>query len=152
MYRKWVPVACIVVLGCAGPQTDSRFHSSVPVNSKVAARPDAPDLKRLKNGHYRVRKPWKVTLEGRVYHIPAGYTSNGITGPAALKGQLGDGVEFRETWAAVFHDWLFTQKGVERVEADQTFHRLLLAYGVSSTKAGFMFTTVSAYTLTRSKR
>ena len=50
-----------------------------------------------------------------------------------------------ETWAAMFHDWLFTQPGMSRQKADQLFYDLLLAYGVTQTKARLMYTTVSAY-------
>lgn len=111
--------------------------------------PSAPELKRLKNGHYYVRQPWTVELNGRRWVVPKGYSSNGLTAPAALKKSLGDGVEFRETWAAVFHDWLFTQPGVSRSQADHAFYELLLAYGVPAEKARMMFTTVSAFSLSK---
>ncbi len=114
--------------------------------------PNPPQLKRLENGHYRVTKPWTVELNGRKWQIQKGYTSNGITGPSSVRKSIGDGVQFKETWAAVFHDWLFTQPGVTRAQADQTFYDLLIAYGVPETKARLMFTTVSAYSLTKSVR
>ena len=114
--------------------------------------PEAPVMKLLKNGRYYVRRPWTVELNGRSWVIPKGYTSNGITAPAALKKSLGDGVEFRETWASVFHDWLFTQPGITRSVADQTFHNLLLAYGVPASKARLMYTTVSAYSWSKAVR
>ncbi|RYG98023.1 MAG: DUF1353 domain-containing protein [Alphaproteobacteria bacterium] len=112
-------------------------------------RPSAPELRQLKNGHYRVRKPWTVTLNGRDWQVQKGYTSNGITAPARLKASLGDGVDHKETWAAVFHDWLFTQPGVTRAQADRMFYDLLVAYGVPQTKANLMYRTVSAYSLTK---
>jgi hypothetical protein len=115
-------------------------------------RPAAPQIKRLDNGHYRVTKPWTVVLNGRKWQVQKGYTSNGITGPSAVRKSIGDGVQFKETWAAVFHDWLFTQPGVTRAQADRTFYDLLLAYGVPESKARLMYTTVSAYSLTKSER
>ncbi len=128
-------------------------HVSKPASDRGHRQtPDAPNLKRLRNGHYRVREPWTVKLDGRVWHVPAGYTSNGITAPAKLKSSMGDGVKYSTTWAAVFHDWLFTQPGVSRAEADRTFYQLLLAYGVPQQKAMLMYTTVSAYSLSKSFR
>jgi hypothetical protein len=111
--------------------------------------PDTPQLKRLKNGHYRVRKSWTVDIGGRLWHVQAGYTSNGITAPAKLRSLLGDGIDQSTTWAAVFHDWLFTQPGITRAQADQLFYELLLAYGVPVNKARLMHSTVTAYSLSK---
>ena len=123
--------------------------ATVAVSRAASPAPAAPELKRLKNGYYYVRKPWTIELNGRRWVIPKGYSSNGITAPAAMKNSLGDGVEYRETWAAVFHDWLFTQPGISRSLADHTFHDLLLAYQVPADKARLMFTTVSAYSFAK---
>lgn len=90
-----------------------------------------------------------MELNGQVWRVPAGYKSNGITAPARLKKSLGDGVNHPETWAAMFHDWLFTRPGVSRARADRMFFDLLLAYGVPETKARLMFTTVSAYSMSK---
>jgi hypothetical protein len=124
---------------------------SVPVAGPAQGRPDAPRLKRLPNGHYSVQRPWIVRLNGRQWKVQRGYTSNGITGPERVKKVIGDGVTHPETWAAVFHDWLFTQPGVSRAQADRMFYDLLIAYGVSPQKAGLMHTTVSAYSLSKAK-
>lgn len=104
-----------------------------------------PDLKRLPNGHYRVRKPWSVEIGGQKWVVPAGYSSNGLTAPAWVKSSLGDGVTHPETWAAVFHDWLFTQPGITRSQADKMFYDLMVAYGISPQKAGMMYDSVAAY-------
>jgi len=95
-------------------------------------------------------KPWRVELEGRRWNVPVGYRTNGITASAQLKTALGDGVDRPETWAAVFHDWLFTQPGITRAEADATFHHLLLAYGVPASKARVMYSAVAAYSISKS--
>lgn len=113
--------------------------------SRSLHHPGAPKLRRLDNGHYRVRQPWTVHLNGRSFQVQKGYTSNGITAPDAIKSTLGDGVQYPETWAAVFHDWLFTQPGMSRSTADRLFYELLRAYGVPENKARLMYTTVSAY-------
>lgn len=142
-------VICTAVAGC-GPAMMMPGHTAprrVPMQQ--AARPEIPNLKRLKNGHYRVRQPWTVVLNGKTWIVEKGYTSNGMTAPLKIKTALGDGVDKPETWSAVFHDWLFTQKGISRAEADSNFHAILLAYGVSPTKAELMYSTVKAYSLTK---
>ncbi|GAA5124125.1 DUF1353 domain-containing protein [Luteolibacter yonseiensis] len=152
-----VPLPWLILSGCIPEGRPIPIHRT-PAQSRpatgptIAGTPDAPELKRLKNGHYRVRKPWTVRVGGRDWHVPAGYTSNGITAPVKMKSMLGDGVEHSTTWAAVFHDWLFTQPGISRTQADQLFHELLLAYGVPPHKARLMHATVSAYSLSKSLR
>ncbi|MFK7851678.1 MAG: DUF1353 domain-containing protein [Akkermansiaceae bacterium] len=111
----------------------------------VSKQPSIPKLKQLKNGHYRVTENWRLQLDGRTWVIQKGYTSNGITAPDYIKSNLGDSVDSRDTWAAVYHDWLFTQPGIGRDEADRLYHKLMLAYGVPSFKAQLMYNTVSAY-------
>ncbi len=126
-----------------------------PVRSQVgfaAEKPDSPRLRRLDNGHYRLKRPWKVNLNGRQWNVQKGYTCNGITGPASLRNNMGDGIDQPETWASIFHDWLFTQPGISRNEADRLFHDLLIAYGVSAQKANLMYTAVRAYSLTKGLR
>ncbi len=146
----------MLVLGCAPSQPLSAGYrpttSRRPVSENARPAPQAPQLKKIRNGHYRVRKPWTVELKGRRWVVPAGYTSNGITAPDRLKASMGDGVQFKETWAAVFHDWLFTQPGISRSQADGMFYDLLVAYGVSPQKAKLMYTTVAAYSLSKSFR
>jgi Protein of unknown function (DUF1353) len=142
-----LPVGCMMPVG----------HPSAGVSrstQKVAAhsRPDAPDLKRLPNGRYRVRKPWTVNLNGRRWVVQKGYTCNGISAPDSIKKRLGDGIEHPETWAAVFHDWLFTQPGISRSTADRLFLDLMLAYGVPQEKARLMHASVSAYSLSKALR
>ncbi len=150
-----LPAAALILTACAPPAA----YNGAPRNGQVRSapmaargRPEAPVLVRKKNGHYKVKRPWTVVLEGRVWHIPQGYSTNGITAPDKLKRVLGDSVDAPETWAAVFHDYLFTQKGTSRRENDRLFHELLLAYGVSPTKAKLMFSVVSAYSASKADR
>ena len=145
------------MVGCAPVSSSARSHQSRPHREPVTGhsaqhRPEAPQLKRLGSGRYRVRKPWTVMLNGHSWQVSAGYTTNGITGPAWLKNSLGDGVNFPETWAAVFHDWLFTQPGISRNQADQLFHDLLIGYDVSPLKARLMHSSVAAYSASKSHR
>lgn len=144
-------LALSLVVSCAAPPPQSYVRpvgKTAPAGER-ANNPGAPRLKKLKNGHYRVRRQWVVRLEGRRWVVQKGYSSNGITAPDKLKKTLGDGVKHPETWAAVFHDWLFTQPGISRSEADRLFHELLIAYGVDSGKARLMYSTVSAYSLSK---
>lgn len=115
-------------------------------------KPAAPKLKKLPNGHYRVMQDWKVELGGRRWNVQKGYTSNGITAPDYIKSRLGDSVNSRDTWAAMFHDWLFTQPGVSRAEADRMYYQIMIAYGVPDSKAKLMFNTVSLYSQSKSQR
>jgi hypothetical protein len=144
-------LVCAVMLGCA----PMPIHSGHPVRTAVGfapQKPESPMLRRLENGHYRVKRPWTVTLNGRQWKVQKGYTCNGMTVPDSLKKTMGDGVDHPETWAAVFHDWLFTQPGISRGEADQLFHDILIAYGVPAQKANLMYTAVRAYSLTKGLR
>jgi len=152
---KFVQIAAagILMLGC---NTLSQ-HSYAPRSSSSSiglshGTPNVPELKRLANGHYRVTQPWTVKLKSRQWHIQKGYQSNGITAPDFIKQRMGDGIDQPETWSAVFHDWLFTQPGMTRALADQTFYDILIAYGVSSQKAELMYSTVRTYSLTKSIR
>jgi Protein of unknown function (DUF1353) len=148
--------ACLIsvtfVTGCT-PTSDVLYRTG-PVKQHVGQqrRPQAPVLKRLKNGHYKVLKPWTVTAGGHCWQIPVGYSSNGITAPARIKVSLGDGINHPETWAAVFHDWSFTQKGVSRKQSDRMFRELLIDYGVSKSKADLMYTFVSAFSVSKTFR
>lgn len=143
--RLFLPLAVTLLLAlpaCIAPTPARPPGMNQP---RAAGRPNAPFLRKLDNGHYRVRKPWTVQLNGRSFEVQKGYTSNGITAPSAIKSTLGDGVQYPETWAAVFHDWLFTQPGMSRSTADRLFYDLLRLYGVPESKARLMYTTVSAY-------
>ena len=152
MVRILQILALSAVLGGCGPALTVPGGATRRMPVQQAARPAVPELRKLKNGHYRVRKPWTVVLNGRTWVVPKGYTSNGMTAPLKIKTALGDGVDKPETWSAVFHDWLFTQPGVTRVEADRAFHDILLAYGVSPIKAQMMYNTVKTYSLTKGLR
>lgn len=149
--RRLVPMLAVLAIAACVPAVPvAGNRGSVPVSRQ--ARPDAPVLKQLPNGRYRVRKPWTVALNGNVWRVQKGFSSNGITAPAKIRASLGDGVDHPETWAAMFHDWLFTQPGVSRSAADKAFYDLLLAYGVPAQKARMMYTTVSAYSLSKAFR
>jgi Protein of unknown function (DUF1353) len=127
----------------------SREHHPVAAR---AAKPAAPNLKKLKNGHYKVRELWRVQVGGETWEVEAGYRSNGITAPARIKNLLGDAADRPETWAAVFHDWLFTQPDMTRARADALFYQLLRAYNVPSQKAKMMHAAVTAFSASKQPR
>jgi len=149
--RLSTPLLLLLVMSCQAvePSGTSAAKPHQMLARRDAKRPVPPVLVKLPNGHYRVKRPWHLEFGGHAYSIPAGYSSNGITAPARIKAALGDGVEHPETWSAVFHDWLFTQKGNNRAVADRQFHELLIAYGVAPEKARLMYTTVSAYSFSK---
>lgn len=140
--------------GCAPPP---RGTAALPKGRHASARvahgkPDAPVLIGMKNGRYKVAQPWTVDLNGRRWQVQKGYRCNGISAPSKIRNSLGNGVNEPETWAAVFHDWLYTQPGMTRDRADRLFYELLLAYGVPSVKARLMYTSVSAYSASKKLR
>jgi hypothetical protein len=141
----------VLFVACDAVQQPAAVSGGRPGSSLTQSEqgPEAPVLVRLPNGHYRVKRPWKLQFNGNYYLIPAGYSSNGITAPARVRAALGDGITHPETWAAVFHDWLFTRKNNQRARADRQFYELLLAYGVDDRKARLMYSTVSAYSLSK---
>lgn len=93
-----------------------------------------------------------MDLNGRRWQIPVGYKTNGITAPESMKKSLGDGVSHPETWAAIFHDWLFTQPGISRSQADNLFYDLMIAYGIPTQRAKMMYTAVKLYSLSKNFR
>jgi hypothetical protein len=149
LLRYTLPLVLVVSSCMPHTKSFSRQHHSVAAQR---AKPDAPKLKRLKNGHYQVRETWNVKIGGETWQVEPGYRSNGITAPARIKNLLGDGVGKRETWAAVFHDWLFTQPGMTRGRADALFYQLLRAYGIPSAKAKMMHAAVTAYSNSKKLR
>jgi hypothetical protein len=150
-----VTALALIVTACAPPagQSVPGLRPGHPASATVARhRPNAPVLVRKKNGRYRVAEPWTVALDGKLWQVQKGYTCNGITGPNQVRRTLGDGIHEPETWAAVFHDWLFTQPGISRETADRLFYQLLVAYGVSPLKSRLMYSSVSAYSASKALR
>lgn len=138
-------VMIFLLYGCVAP-VNAPGGASVGSHS-TGAFPSRPSLERLENGHYRVLNDWSLTVSGRSFIIPAGYTSNGITAPTSVKTLLGDGVNYAETWSAVFHDWCFTQPSLTRFQADNYFIQLMRDYQISERKIRLMETAVRSYTL-----
>jgi Protein of unknown function (DUF1353) len=141
-------ILSFALVGCfspAGPTSGLAVQKQV--KTATADRPNPPQLEKVGKARYRLCEPWKVNIGGKIWRVPTGYSSNGITAPNLVKASLGNGLDRPETWAAVFHDWLFTQKGISRSQADKLFHQLLLAYGVPPRKAAAMYAVVSAYSI-----
>jgi hypothetical protein len=147
----FVCTSCIPSIGPAPFQETNPFTRPAehPGAGPQATQLTRPILIRKKNGHYQVAKSWQLRVGGKRWKIQKGYTSNGITAPSRIKASLGDGVNRPETWAAVFHDWLFTQPGISRAHADQLFYETLIAYGVPEHKARLMHTFVAAYSASK---
>lgn len=140
-----------ILLGCAvtTPVSKPGKYSAQQHQVAIADRPEAPHLKRIRKDRYRVTRPWTLELNGKIWRVQKGYVCNGITAPKKIREILGEGVDAPETWAAVFHDWLFTQPGMSREKADQLFHELLLAYDVPPLKARLIYSSVSLYSASK---
>lgn len=154
MFRResaFLVLVAPILFGCAvtTPVSKPGKHSSHQHQSAVSNRPEAPQLKRIRKDRYRVTRPWTVELHGKTWQIQKGYVCNGITAPRKIREILGEGVDAPETWAAVFHDWLFTQPGMSREKADRLFHDLLLAYDVPPLKARLIYSSVSVYSASK---
>jgi hypothetical protein len=151
--NRIVLVIIVALMSCAPiPRNSANIQSANPslkIPTGYKSSPAIPILIRKKNGHYRVAQPWTVDLAGRRWTVQKGYTCNGLTAPSQLKASLGDRANAPETWSAVFHDWLFTQPGISRSEADQLFYEMLIAYGVNAQKARMMYTFVAAYSVSK---
>ncbi|MFC5050583.1 DUF1353 domain-containing protein [Rubritalea spongiae] len=126
----------------AGPDRKISRKAPTPVN-----KPAKPKLTKLENGHYRVTQAWTVKLSNKTFRVQKGYTSNGITAPSYIKKSLGDNINAPTTWAAVFHDWCFTQKNISRSQADDYFVELMHAYRIPQQKIDLMGTAARGYTL-----
>lgn len=146
--QAFLVVLAFILSGCAIPVTAYPPHSGARHTAR-APRPAAPHLVRIRKDRYRVARPWTVELNGRRWRVQKGYVCNGITAPRHIRKFLGEGVDAPETWAAVFHDWLFTQPGMTRASADRLFHDLLIAYGVPPIKARLMYSGVAAYSASK---
>lgn len=133
--------------GCAVSPYSQAVYGGVGAENQSAVVSDGrlvrPRLLRLKNGHYRVLEDWQIHLNGTRFVVQKGYTCNGITASDLVKMTLGDGVDYPETWSAVFHDWLFTQPGISRQEADRLFYDIMIAFRISPVKAKLMYAEVA---------
>ena len=139
-----------LVLGQTTEESKSADSEVNDAPEKGADRkPQLPRLKRLKNGHYQVTQLWMLNLNGETWRIEEGYRSNGITAPNRIKRALGDGVDEPLTWAAVFHDWLFTQPNISRKKADRLFYELMIVYKIPKDKIQLMYNTVRIYSITK---
>ncbi len=140
------------ILESSNPELPERVgRRTISVRDQASPRPASPSLQRLANGHYRLNEAWTVLLNGKLWTVQKGYTSNGITAPNYIKSGLGDGINRPETWSAVFHDWLFTQPGITRKQADDLFRDLLLAYRVNKKKVELMHSVVTSYSRTKDR-
>lgn len=133
---------CVMLTSCVShtSSVNTGRRPSVSVNVR-------PQLEQLENGHYRVLEDWPVKIGQRSFIVQQGYSSNGITAPEKLKAFLGDHVDAPETWAAMFHDWCFTQEYLTRDQADSYFIELMHDYQINAHKVQLMGATVRGYTL-----
>jgi hypothetical protein len=70
--------------------------------------------------------------------VPKFFQFDGASIPWAAQPLIGTPFEPRFMGASVFHDWLYHTHQIPRAAADELFYGLLLADGVSKTKAWLM--------------
>lgn len=104
-----------------------------------------------KGGLWELENDWSVFYEGNVYHIPAGFKTDGASVPRFLWRVCGTPLEVPRVYAALVHDWLYSggvpnaarlhdalYSGgpvVTRAEADAIYRDMLIALGESRFKA-----------------
>ena len=104
-----------------------------------------PSLQRLPNGHYKLLSDWVVVVGDEIFLLEKKYTTNGITAPNWVKELLGDKVTDKETWCAVFHDWLFKHTDRSDKECDDLFIKLMVQFNVPTWKRIAMGVSVKIY-------
>lgn len=105
-----------------------------------------PVLEKLESRKYRLTEDWVVNVKSRSFLLKAGYTTNGITAPKFFRNLMGDGVNEKETWCAIFHDWCFTPNiEMSRKDADELFCDLMKQYKIPLWKRFLMCNVVKIY-------
>lgn len=90
-----------------------------------------------KGGLWELAYEWTLFYRGEVYHIPAGFQTDGASIPRFLWRVCGTPLDVPRIYAAIVHDWLYFGGKPEatRADADAIYRDLLIALGESSIKA-----------------
>lgn len=90
-----------------------------------------------KGGLWELEHDWTLFYKEEVYHIPAGFKTDGASIPRFLWRLCGTPLDVPRIYAAIVHDWLYSggKPGVTRAEADAIYRDILIALGVSRTRA-----------------
>ena len=104
-----------------------------------------------KGGLWELVNDWSVIYKGDVYHVPAGFQTDGASIPRFLWRICGTPLDVPRVYAAIVHDWLYSggvpsaarvhdelyvgAPVVTRADADAIYRDLLIALGVSRFKA-----------------
>lgn len=74
-----------------------------------------------------------VAVNGEPLTVPRGFTTDGASIPKAGQWFTGwDPWEPPQRWAAICHDWLYTQAGISKIFADRVFHAVLRSEGANT--------------------
>lgn len=106
---------------------------------------------RERGGMWELVNDWSLFYRGEIYHIPAGFKTDGASIPRFLWRVCGTPLDVPRVYAALVHDWLYSggipntarlhdalYSGgpvVTRAEADALYRDLQIALGVSRFKA-----------------
>ncbi|QBQ74834.1 tail assembly-like protein [Caudovirales GX15bay] len=75
--------------------------------------------------------------------VPKGFTTDGASIPKIAQWMTGwTPWDEPQRWAAITHDWLYTQRGVGKLYADRVFRSVLESEGAPAFKRNVMFIAV----------
>ncbi|MDX9785466.1 MAG: DUF1353 domain-containing protein [Desulfobacterales bacterium] len=96
-----------------------------------------PDANKLEEAYEVARDHWAAYKGSRI-RVPAAFQYDGASIPRLVWPVIGSPFQPRFMNAAVFHDWIYHTHQIERCEADNLFHELLLESGVAAETAATM--------------
>lgn len=105
------------------------------------ARPDQNKLEEA----YEIAGDLATKYGGTSIRVPKYFQYDGASVPAACWQLIGTPFQPRFMTAAVFHDWVFHTHQVKFDAANEMFYRLLVANGVSKTRASLMQSAVENF-------
>jgi len=75
-------------------------------------------------------EPWWLTVRGKDYVVPAGFSSDGASIPKALQAVCGSSMQTPRLYAAIWHDAAYSglYAGLTRRDADLGYRELLLLF------------------------
>ena len=90
-----------------------------------------------KGGMWELENDWSLFYRGEIYHIPAGFKTDGASIPRFLWRVCGTPLDAPRVYAAIVHDWLYSGGDVKasRADADAIYRDLQIALGVPRFKA-----------------
>ena len=105
---------------------------------------DKPDANKLDEA-YELGADAASAAGTRPIVVPKCFQYDGASIPSPAWQLIGTPFSPRLMVAALFHDWIYHVHTVSKDEADDLFERLLVASGISKTRAGLMKSAVAVF-------